>query len=273
MSNKRHLTVVGHRGDMENALENTRQSILAGISSGADCIEVDAQLSLDHELFIMHDDTIDRTTTSTGILAQKTAKELDSVRMKNGELGVPRLSEAIDIVVLKKKRRLVIDIKLERNLKRQKILLNKIDEMISEKKVGESVIISSFEIEYLSRFAEKGIMCFATFLDTQYHKKRSLLEIFSLLFSDKKIAGYIKKAKHHGAGSLSLPVTLINKRRIKLIHQAGIKACSYYNPIFRFMQLFRYKKNDYRLIRLNLDGMISNAPRKTMAARRELLGR
>ncbi len=270
---KRYVLVVGHRGDMKNSLENTRDSILAGIRSGADCIEVDAQLSLDHELFIMHDDSVDRTTKGSGIVAQKTAEELDSLRMRNGELGVPRLSEAIDMVIVLHKRRLVIDIKLEQDLKRQEMVISKIDQLISEKGVKDRVIISSFEIEYLEQFSKKGMICFATFLDTQYHKKRSFIELISLLFSDKIIKQYIKKAKSYGATSLSLPVTLINKRRIDLIHAAGIKTYSYYNPVFYFLHFFRYRKNDYKLIMKDMDGIISNAPNSTLKARKDILGR
>jgi len=52
--------VVGHRGAAAHAPENTLASFRAAL--GADAVETDVQLSSDHALFLLHDDTLERTT-------------------------------------------------------------------------------------------------------------------------------------------------------------------------------------------------------------------
>lgn len=52
--------VVGHRGAAASAPENTLASFRAAL--GADAVETDVQLSSDHELFLLHDDSLERTT-------------------------------------------------------------------------------------------------------------------------------------------------------------------------------------------------------------------
>lgn len=62
--------IVAHRGGGSLAPENT----LAGIDKGAELqhkmIEFDAKLSLDGEIFLLHDDTLDRTSNGWGIAGQ-----------------------------------------------------------------------------------------------------------------------------------------------------------------------------------------------------------
>jgi glycerol kinase/glycerophosphoryl diester phosphodiesterase len=64
----RRFLVVGHRGAAARAPENTASSLAAGIEGGADQIEVDAGLSRDGRVVLLHDTTLDRTTTGRGPL-------------------------------------------------------------------------------------------------------------------------------------------------------------------------------------------------------------
>jgi glycerophosphoryl diester phosphodiesterase len=64
----RRFLVVGHRGAAARAPENTASSLAAGIEAGADLIEVDAGLTRDGRVVLLHDTTLDRTTSGRGPL-------------------------------------------------------------------------------------------------------------------------------------------------------------------------------------------------------------
>jgi glycerol kinase/glycerophosphoryl diester phosphodiesterase len=64
----RRFLIVGHRGAAARAPENTASSLTAGIDGGADQIEVDVGLSRDGRVVLLHDTTLDRTTTGRGPL-------------------------------------------------------------------------------------------------------------------------------------------------------------------------------------------------------------
>jgi glycerophosphoryl diester phosphodiesterase len=65
-----------HRGDTKAAPENTIAAFESAVRKGAHMIEFDVQLSKDGELVIMHDPTVDRTTSGTGKVADLTFEEL-----------------------------------------------------------------------------------------------------------------------------------------------------------------------------------------------------
>lgn len=60
------VMVVSHRGDWRHAPENSLWSIKCAADAGADVVEIDVSLTKDSILVLMHDKTIDRTTTGKG---------------------------------------------------------------------------------------------------------------------------------------------------------------------------------------------------------------
>ena len=71
--------LIGHRGAAALAPENTLASIRAAAESGVSWVEVDAKLSRDRVPMLMHDATLERTTTAQGPVADLTAAELGSL--------------------------------------------------------------------------------------------------------------------------------------------------------------------------------------------------
>ncbi|MSO66047.1 MAG: glycerophosphodiester phosphodiesterase [Alphaproteobacteria bacterium] len=64
--------VIAHRGASGQAPENTIVAIARAAALGARWVEIDAKLTADGELILMHDDTLDRTTDGRGPVAQTT---------------------------------------------------------------------------------------------------------------------------------------------------------------------------------------------------------
>jgi len=70
------IQVIGHRGAMGCAPENTFPSFEFGVLHGADILELDIHLSRDGEVVVIHDATLDRTTNGHGYVRDHTLSEL-----------------------------------------------------------------------------------------------------------------------------------------------------------------------------------------------------
>ena len=101
-SNNNQVIVVSHRGDWRNAPENSLQAIQNCIDMGVDMVEIDIRETKDGHLVLMHDKTIDRTTTGKGLINEWTLDSLRTLRLVDG-LGVttqhviPTLKEALEL--------------------------------------------------------------------------------------------------------------------------------------------------------------------------------
>ena len=68
--------VIAHRGASAVAPENTMSAFRRAVEMGAECIETDLHLSRDGRLVILHDTTLNRTTSGDGLVKTYTFKEL-----------------------------------------------------------------------------------------------------------------------------------------------------------------------------------------------------
>ncbi len=97
--------MIGHRGAAAHAPENTLEGIGEAASRGARWVEVDAKLTGDGVVILMHDDTLDRTTTGSGAVAgasYATIKTLDAGLWFGSDwrgVRVPTLAEALALLV------------------------------------------------------------------------------------------------------------------------------------------------------------------------------
>jgi len=73
------MRVVGHRGNSAVAPQNTLAAFEAAWRAGADCVEMDVQLTADGRVVVIHDDTVDATTDGTGAVSSYTLAEIRSL--------------------------------------------------------------------------------------------------------------------------------------------------------------------------------------------------
>lgn len=101
-SRNKEIIVVAHRGDWRNAPENSLQAIKNCIEIGVDMVEIDVRETKDGQLILMHDETIDRTTTGTGKVTELTWNYLQTLQLRDG-IGhetlhkIPTLEEALTL--------------------------------------------------------------------------------------------------------------------------------------------------------------------------------
>lgn len=80
----KEILVAAHRADWRNAPENSIAAIKSAIAMGVDMVEVDIKKTKDGQLVIMHDTTLDRTTTGKGRVADFTLDSLKKLFLRNG---------------------------------------------------------------------------------------------------------------------------------------------------------------------------------------------
>lgn len=68
--------IIGHRGAAGAAPENTLESLREAKRQGATWVEVDAKLTADNAIILLHDDLLDRTTSGKGAAAQVTLEQI-----------------------------------------------------------------------------------------------------------------------------------------------------------------------------------------------------
>ncbi len=98
-----NMRLSAHRGAQNTAPENTIEAYEQAIRLGYGAVEIDPRVSSDGEIFIMHDDTVDRTTNGTGNLSSLTSSQIKALEIDvadypdyQGEiLRVPTLDESI----------------------------------------------------------------------------------------------------------------------------------------------------------------------------------
>lgn len=71
--------VIGHRGAAAHAPENTLESLRCAAAFGVTMVEIDVQLSKDAVPVVIHDDTLERTTTGHGPVIDLTFAELQAL--------------------------------------------------------------------------------------------------------------------------------------------------------------------------------------------------
>lgn len=135
---------IGHRGAKGHSPENTLASFEKAIALGVDMIELDVWLSSDKIPMVIHDETIDRTTSKTGLVTDYSAKELQA-------LGIPALIDVFELV----DNRCEINVEIKTFSATQAVL-----NLIAENTFDQSkILISSFDWNALQevRFHDEDI--------------------------------------------------------------------------------------------------------------------
>lgn len=87
--------IIAHRGGKALGPENTLGTIKKALACGAQGIEIDIRSSFHEELVVMHDTTINRTTTGEGEVAKLSLSQIQRFDAGEGE-KVPSLIQVLD---------------------------------------------------------------------------------------------------------------------------------------------------------------------------------
>ena len=131
---------IAHRGAKGYEPENTLIAFQKAIDLGCDGIELDVHLSLDAEIIVIHDETIDRTTSGKGFVNQMKLSDLKTFLIGE-KYEIPTLNEVFDLL----KNNILINIELKSYETAEKVV-ELIEKHILEKNRNyHDFIISSFD--------------------------------------------------------------------------------------------------------------------------------
>lgn len=144
--------IVGHRG-MYNEKQNTLASAQQAFLAGADAVECDIYLSADGRIVLLHDQTLDNTTTGTGDVEQMTWAEISQFEVDYGGGGENRpIALLDDLFAAFKDTDLVhfVEIKSSRPE-----IVPALKALIEEFDVSGQVVVISYLSEQLARVREQ----------------------------------------------------------------------------------------------------------------------
>ncbi|MBA0210322.1 glycerophosphodiester phosphodiesterase family protein [Pectobacterium sp. CHL-2024] len=81
------VLAVAHRGVWDSAPENSLAALREAIRLGVDIVEMDAQLTADSHVVVIHDDTLDRTSDMRGCIGKMTLAEIRQARLRGSDGG------------------------------------------------------------------------------------------------------------------------------------------------------------------------------------------
>lgn len=158
------MQIFAHRGFSLQYPENTMTAFRKALEAGADGIEMDARLTQDGQIVIMHDPTIDRTTNGKGKVRDMLLQEILGLDagIKKGVVFENERVPMLEQVFAELGGKLLLNIELcnyDEGDNRQ--LANQTVELIEKYKLVDSVIISSFRFNNLVYVKDKnpGISC------------------------------------------------------------------------------------------------------------------
>ena len=139
--------IMGHRGAMGHAPENTLASFKRAHELGVEAVELDVHLSADGVLVVHHDETLDRTTDGHGELADLTLdqlRQLDAGKKFAPEFAGERIPTLEEVLTWAKGVELPVVIEFKRNLNVRRIVEAAIAE-VERLQASQDVAFISFD--------------------------------------------------------------------------------------------------------------------------------
>lgn len=154
MTQKINLNIFAHRGASTTYPENTMLAFYQAYLDGADGIELDVHLTKDQHIVVIHDESIDRTSTGQGQVNQMTLQQL---RQYNycGEFGHQYSDTWFDIPLLEdvlkflSSNDLLCNIELKTDIIHYHQIETKVVDLVAKYGLQHRTIYSSFNIESL----------------------------------------------------------------------------------------------------------------------------
>jgi len=151
-------SIIAHRGGRKWGPENTLAAFKQCIDTGCDGIELDVQRCKTGQLFVIHDETLERTTNGAGFVFQKNFDEiraLDAGKWFSPQYKderVPTLKEVLDLVSGK----LIVNVEIRNVPFACPGIEDDLIAILEQYKYPDKIVISSFDHEVLHRIHEKA---------------------------------------------------------------------------------------------------------------------
>ena len=232
--------VIAHRGYSAKYPENTMVAFQAALDAEVEMIELDVTLSRDRSLVVIHDDTLDRTTSGRGEVSRYSLGELRALDAGSwfdsrfADEQIPTFEGVLDLV--KGRTRVNIEIKSSAYEDHHPVdaVGIRVAELVRKKKMQGDVIISSFQwqiLEDVGRIREAPSI--------------------GLLSKDRVDRAAVAECRRFNAFSWNQNQRKCEPEGVAMMHEAGVYVFAYtVNSIERF----------HELAAMGVDGVFSDDP-------------
>ena len=232
--------VIAHRGYRQKYPENTLAAFQAAAAAGAQMTELDVMLSRDRKPVVIHDDTLERTTNGTGAVKDFTLEELKKLDAGSwfdpqfSDQRLPDLSEVLDVAGGRTRVNIEIKAAAYEPGHPPDAIEKQVVAMVRKKNLQDSILISSFEIDFLVQIAAmEDPPAIALISHTPVSKR--IVEVCSQL----KVFSWHPNHK------------IVTKRQVDMMHKAGLKVFPYDVDTFE-----DFKK----MMDMGVEGVITDDP-------------
>ena len=153
-----HPLVIAHQGGDGLWPGNTIYAFEQAVQAGADVLEMDAHLTKDGKIILMHDEKVERTTDGTGVIEEMILADLqqfDAAHKWSNDGGItfPYRGQGIQVPALEEvfqrfpEMRYVIEIKLTQNP-----IVQPLCDLIRQHHMQNRVLVASFHDEAMQAF-------------------------------------------------------------------------------------------------------------------------
>ncbi len=145
--------ILAHRGASAHAPENTLAAFELALDQGAHGVELDAKLSADGEVVVIHDESLERTTHNQGRVSQldlTALRKLDAGSFFSDQFKgekIPTLAEVFEMIG----RRAIINVELTNYKTPRDGLADRVCELVQRFGLQDRVLFSSFLSSNLTR--------------------------------------------------------------------------------------------------------------------------
>jgi glycerophosphoryl diester phosphodiesterase len=244
----RRPLIIAHRGYRAKYPENTLAAFEAAIDAGADMIELDVLLTKDRKVVVIHDESLDRTTSGKGPVRDHTLSELKTLDAGSwfdarfrGE-PLPTLEEVLELV----DGRIPMNIEIKRRAYEPHhppdAIEKQVVDLAARKNAQENVLISSFEWRVVERLAVL--------------KKAPAI---ALLSQYPRLGNPLEACKRLRAFSWHPSSRSLKKEHVRKMHEAGILVFPWKSDTLEDMA---------RMLDMDVDGLIVDDPLAAAAYRR-----
>ena len=144
--------IAAHRGGAGLWPENSLTAFREVLGLGVDLVELDTHLTRDGEVVVLHDPTLDRTTTGQGPVGERTWVELATVTLKGtASERIPRLRDVLELLRRPKSVGLLLEIKVGAHGARYPGIEEQVVRLLSETGMAERTTVMAFEWDILER--------------------------------------------------------------------------------------------------------------------------
>ncbi|PPR47541.1 MAG: Glycerophosphoryl diester phosphodiesterase [Alphaproteobacteria bacterium MarineAlpha5_Bin9] len=202
--------LIGHRGVKDIAPENTIESIKSAINFGLNWVEIDVKISKDQKPFLLHDDTLDRTTSGKGSPLEFKYKEIIKLNAgkwfdkKYRNVHPPSLESVLSLCLNNK-----VGVNIE-------LKPNKGFEQLNVKAVSE--IVKKFNMDYyFSSFDWKSVI-----LIKKLNKNFNVGVLIDKFKNFSDLEKIVAQCCKYNFFSCSFNIELINEKVVSICKNKGI---------------------------------------------------